>query len=96
MRQTVLVCCSVVKMAGLLQALADVVLAPFAAQPAEELTPTTPTSKIKAEEVRFGHLSLLLFMLRRLLLLLLLTGGSRGCAAPGLAAATRCRVVLPT
>ena len=96
MRQTVLVCCSVVKMAGLLQALADAVLAPFAAQPAEELTPTTPTSKIKAEEVRFGHLSLLLFMLRRLLLLLLLTGGSRGCAAPGLAAATRCRVVLPT
>ena len=95
MRQTVLVCCSVVKMAGLLQALADAVLAPFAAQPAEELTPTTPTSKIKAEEVRFGHLSLLLFMLRRLLLLLL-TGGSRGCAAPGLAAATRCRVVLPT
>ena len=74
MRQTVLVCCSVVKMAGLLQALADAVLAPFAAQPAEELTPTTPTSKIKAEEVRFGHLSpalatLLLFMLQRLLLL---------------------------
>ena len=63
MRQTVLVCCSVVKMAGLLQALADAVFAPFAAQPAEELTPTTPTSKIKAEEVRFGHLSLASFML---------------------------------
>ena len=77
MRQTVLVCCSVVKMAGLLQALADAVLAPFAAQPAEELTPTTPTSKIKAEEVRFGHLSLLLFMLRRLLLLLLLASRRR-------------------
>ena len=82
-----MVCRSVAQMAGMLQAFADAVLAPFAAphkvsptlalsvahavgstvhvvgstdgrccclQPAQELT---PTSKIKAEEVRFGHLS---------------------------------------